>query len=494
MSRGKRVDSNFVIPPVLLTAFAFGGLGLLVSLTNFLDWGASFSESNQLAIYLPFFIVGVVGFFFFIYAEHKFNRLKLKNVLLYLSIIIALFNVLAVSLLPNQITILEKTLTITPIRRTEYILCGFAFALIPYILFYFAPRKILSHHHLNIVLMLLLSFVLISILLSPIYDWNHFKNGEPIQSFFPYKNAFGLVLLLGIFLSTILRIRTKKWWWSLFIIPFYIFLIFSSAKIAFVAATVAILTLIIVRLVQVSKKSKDNLIITLLIVGFCVLISPLFIMGIIRSESGILALIREYFNKAIESARSTISSRSIIWDSTLKLLSSYRVIFGYGICSFGPVLNLLYSQVGPEGDRHISDSHNLVLETLGRGGIILLAIELFLYVYLIRAILKTYKKNHYLSVANLIMIGLTIIVGMFESTCIGLNLDFFFNLVIVIPIMSEYYLTVDKDEKAIRKDIVNNIDTIKNRQYKSKLFTLNKKRLLLEAKYIAYDLNSKIKL
>lgn len=495
-NKSNTTKKDFKLPPAILDIIAFAVLGLLVGLVGFSIYKSTFDGTGtlELALYPPFFIFTIVGFVVYIIAEYKYNNLKIKNILLYLGAVIALLNILAVALLPNQITILDKTLTITTLKRVEYLLCGIPFGLLPFAYFYLFPRKILNRHHLNIVLMLMLGFVLCAIIVSPILDWKHMINGEPIGSFFFRKTNFGLTLAMGIFVSIMLRIQTKKWWWTLFIIPIYIFLILTRAKTSVLAGTLAILIYLVIRLVQICKKSKDNLVIVLSIVGFCLLLAPLFIIGVIKSESGILGAIHNYFVKALDSAKQTIATRILLWQSTLKLLSSYRVIFGYGVCSFGPVLNLLYSQVAPEWDRGVGSAHNGAMEILGKGGIILLLIWIALYVYLIRITLKMRKKNYWLSISTLIFIGLSLLISSFEWTSLGLSDEIFANMVIVAPIMAEYYMFLDKDEQAIRKSIVNNVKTIKNKQYKSKLFTLNKKRLLYEAQYIAYDLNSKIKL
>ena len=492
-NKNSKVKKDFKLPPAILDIIAFAILGLLVGLVSFSSWGSPINGSVELGLYPATLIFSIAGFIFYVFAEYKYNHLKLKNVLLYLGAVIALMNILAVALLPNTITILDESLTITPLKRVEYLLCGIPFGLLPFAYFYLFPRKILNRHHLNIVLMLMLGFVLLTILLSPIFDWKRFANGDPLQSFFMHKGGFGLVLAMGIFLTITLRIQTKKWWWALFIIPIYPFLILSSAKVSLIAGTLSILIYIVIRLVQICKKNKDNLIIALSIVGFCILLSPLFIIGIIKSESGPLFIIKDYCVKALETIKTTLDSRIIIWKTTLKLVSDYHIIFGYGICSFAQVLHLAYTPLVP-WDSNVGNAHNIALDLLGRGGILLLIICVALYVYLVRVAIKMRKNNYWLSVATIVFIALNLLIGSFGPTCLGLSVELMPSLVIITPIMTEYYMFIDKDEQQIRKDIVNNVRIIKNKQYKSKLLTLNKKRLLYEAKYIAYDLNAKIKL
>ncbi|MCQ2795305.1 MAG: O-antigen ligase family protein [Bacilli bacterium] len=505
MKRDSKTQSLISYPILIIDLLMFPLLGLSIGLIDLCVLKRiavqNISDNAMLGLGLTAFIFTLAAFVFYIFVEYKYNKLKLKNVFLYLGIVIAVFNLIAVMTLPNEMTLPnDASLVITPIMRVYYIFSGFFFAILPYLCFYLIPRKVTSHHYLDIILYVVLGFALLTIVLSFITDWNRyinfFNNPDGIGSIFFQKNSFGLVLVTGMFISIILRIRHQNWKWSLLLIPFYIFLLFSMAKTAIVSGTLMLLIYIIVQLVLVSKKSKDNLIITLLIVGFFIILMPLFITGIIKSESGILFKIRDFFTRLIEHAKVTISTRQLIWDSAFKLLSSWRVIFGYGIDSYGMILHQVYVKVAPEWDWAIYSSHNFVIDLLGNGGIILLGIYAYIYGYFIYAAIKVRdKKNHWVIDSTLIFLVLFSLIGMFESSYLcGLFIDCIPSIIIIILIMSEYYAKKDKDEIMIRKDIVNTARKIKNSKPTSKLMAWNKKRLINEAKYIAYDLNTKIKL
>lgn len=507
MKKNSKSKSSLSYPILIIDLLMFPLLGLSI---GFIDLCMlkrvafpGVSNNVMLSLGIVMLIFTLAGFIFFLFVEYKYNRLKLKNIFLYLGIAIAAFNLIAVATLPTVMPLPNDTsITITATMRAYYIFSGFFYAILPYLCFYLIPRKVTSHHYLDIILYVIIAFALLSIILSFITDWdryiNFFDRLDGVESIFYGKNTFGLVLLAAIFGTIIIRIRHKNWKWILFLIPLYIFLFFTLSKMAIFIAMLLLVIYIVVQLVLVCKRSKNNLIITLLIVGFFVLISPLFINGIIKSETGILASIRDIFTKLIDHARTTLESRQLIWQSAFKLLSSWRVIFGYGIDSYGAILHEVYNAdpLHPSWDATIYHSHNFVIELLGNGGIILLGIYLFIYGYLVYTAIKVRNKNnHWVIDAALTFLALFIVLGIAESSSLcAVFIDIIPSMVIIMTIMCEYYIIKDKDEKEIRKDIVNTANKIKKINFKSKLLRLNKKRLINEAKYIAYDLNTKIKL
>lgn len=505
MKRDSNIASRLSFPILITDLLVFLLLGLTIGLVDFCSLKRvaypDISNNLMLSLGITMFIFTLVGFIFYLFVEYKYNRLKFKNIFLYLGIVIAVTNFIAVISLPSALSLPNDTsVTIAATMKLYYIIAGLFYAMLPYLCFYLIPRKVTSQHYLDIFLYVILGFALLSIVLSFITDWNRYINffNDPvgIGSIFFQKNSFGLILVTGMFACIALRIRHQNYKWALFLIPLYIFLLFSMGKIAMVIGTLMVVIYLVTQLVLVSKKSKDNLIITLSIVGFIVLLSPLFIVGLARSETGILANVREFFIKLADSTKTTIATRQLIWESGFKLLSSWRVIFGYGVDSYGLLLHQVYTAVAPSWDYAIYSSHNFVIELLGNGGIILLGIYIFIYVYLVYIAFKVRnKKNHWMIDLTLIFLLLFTFLGMFETSYIcGTYMDIVAAITITISIMSEYYISKDKEERSIRRDIVNNIDQIKKSNPKSKLLRLNKKRLLNEAKYIAYDLNTKIKL
>lgn len=505
MKSSNQVKPKSTIPYLITDVIVFLVLGFAIVTVDYC-WIKrarlpDISDAALISVGTILALCGLFGFIFYLIVEYKFNRLKLKNIFFYLGIVIAIGNLIAVASLPSEMSLPNDTsLIITPLMRFYYIVSGFFYALLPALCFYLIPRKITSRHYLDVILYIVIGVTVASIILSFITDWDHYihylDNPTGIDSIFMHKNAFGLMLVTGMFASVILRIRHHNAKWSLFLIPFYIFLVLSLAKIALLIGTLMLLIYVVTEIILLAKKSKDNLIITLLIVGFFVIITPLFIVGLIRCDDGLLFKIKQFFIDLGNSAQTTFSSRLLIWESSFKLLASWRVIFGYGVDAFGLAMHQVYTPIAPDFDKNIFTPHNFVIQLLGNGGIILLAVYIFLYAYLIYVMFKLRnKKNHWWIDATLIFLFFFTFLGMFEdSNLCGLLTDFIPSGVIISLVMSEYYLTIDKDEKKIREDIVKTASKIKKVSFKSKIDNLNKKRLIYEAKYIAYDLNSKIKL
>lgn len=504
-----RSNSKSSYQLLIIDFLAFGFLGLIVgflgiqSLTNYHHQ----SESLLFSLAIPTFLFLLIGIALYFFAEYKFNHLKFKNIFLLFAGVIAITNIIAVATLPEVVELPNNaTMVITPIMRTYYLLTGFAFALMPYFCFYVIPRKILNHRYMNIILYIVLGASIGLILLSPIVEWksyvgmfnNHFTDieGYALTSICGHKNVFARMLLFGIFATILLRIKKNDARWLLFFIPLYLFTLLTLSKIVIVVATLTIITYLIIRLVVICRRSRDNLIITLLISGLVVILIPFFVVSVIRSESGILYAIKNMFNNLGESAKATFESRLIIWRCAFELLKPYQYIFGVGISSFGVALCNTYIPVAPPFDANgVYHAHNFCVDLLGRGGIILLGIYLFLYAYLIYIALKLRRKTPWLTFTTIFFLFMSILIGIVEPTFIcGLDENLFMNLVIIFPIMSEYYLLMDKDGIAVKNELVNQAKVVKKINFSNKLLTLNKKRLILEAKYIAYDLNNKIRL
>lgn len=508
MNRSNNKSSH---PLLIIDVLAFAIFGICLGFINmkWLSKNVPGASTLQFSLCIPTFFFLITGFIFYIYLEHKYNHLKLKNVFLYLAIVIAVMNIIAISVLPNEVILPNgaEPLIITPMDRTYYLLIGFAFGLIPYFFFYLIPRKILNRRYMNILLYIVIGAATLCILLSFIVEWrnyagmisNRFVDIEQyaLQSILGQKNNFGRMLLFGIFASILLRIRKKDARWILFFIPFYLFMLLTFSKLSIVVATITILAYFVIRLVMIAKKNRDNLVITLMIVGLVVILSPLLIVSIARSESGLLFQIKNAFVKFGESTQTTFSSRLIIWRCAFDLLKPYQYIFGFGIGPFDFALHNTYVPVAPEWEYlpGIWQAHNAYVEFIGRGGIVLLGIYIFLCGYLVNIALKLRKKTPWLSFATIAYLVITLLMGIVEPVYIcGDDRILCLSLVTVLPIMSEYFLLMDENEIMVKKEIVNESKTINKINFKNKLLALNKKRLILEAKYIAYDLNNKIRL
>lgn len=489
---------DILIFVLMIACTAFGNLFLFLTKQN------NVGEATTFALYIPLFvlIIAVMGFYLFV--EYKFNRLKFNKILIAFGIVIAVSNLISVLSLPSHLVLPNnQTYDISTIERIYCVLWGFVLAILPYLFTVLFPRRVNSRGYVNLILKGLIGFSLILILTSFIFDrevYAHlFQGGEyegGIKSFLGHRNSFGYVMLLTIMATISLHIRKKNWKWSLYLIPLTIFLLLSNSKICIFLGLLIILIHLIIRIVILAKKNRDNLIITLSISSLFLLLVAYLSTMMALSTSGVLFEIKSIIIKAFDNAGNTLASRSAIWECSFKILNTqwWSYIFGFGGLIFPNALCLVYASNPGISEPNIYWAHNGVVELLCQGGIILLLIYALLYVYLIYITIKLSKKQPLFAGMGLLFIFAFIVRSMFESSFLfGKDMDIVATLIIAIPLINEYHL-VYQNEQELRNELVNQSKKIKNTNFKSKTLTFNKKVLLLEAKYIAYDLNNKIRL
>lgn len=446
------------------------------------------------------FIAFLISFTSYLFIEYHRNRLSFKNIFFYIAIAIVVINLIAVASLPSKINLPNSgLLEIFALDRTYYLLSGITFASLPVTFFYLIPRRVNNRHYVNVILIGIVLITAICILVSFIMDYqayvkifsSHFKDIQDVQigSLFGVKNIFARVLLTGIIASTFLHLRTKNWKWLLLLIPFVFILILTASYMSLLLCVLYLFIYLVIRLVLLAKKNKDNLILVSLIGGFVLLLVVYFSSMIAISTDGILFMIKDFINKAVEHVKTTFESRQVIWSCALNLLAPYQFVFGFGVASFGMALHLTYTPIAPEWDKSTYHAHNGGIELIGRGGALLLLIYLFLYAYLIYLSIKLYKKKPIVASIGLIVIVGQIINSLVEPFFVCNGYDITTTLLITLPIISEYYLLYGK-EKSMRDDIVKSANKLKSKS-DSKLFNLNKKCLLIEAKHISEDLKEK---
>lgn len=481
---------------VLITCLAF----FLLNSQYVLHIGGS--ENLLLGLMLPCFLFLATVFGMHIYIEHKYNRLKLKNIFLLLGAIIFLLNFIAIMALPSDVILpyAKEPMHISSIMRFYYILSGLGLAVLPYIFFYLIPRRILHRRYLDIVLFVIVFAAILFIILSFILESNvyitiiknRFKDVDMngVKSIFNHKNVFGRFLFFAMMAIILLHVRKHKWTWLLLLIPCYIVLLFSMAKTTILVATIMLLAYLIVRLILLMKKSRNNCIIISSILAFVAIMIAIMVPIIVNANSGVLYNLKNIINKILEGARNTYESRRVIWDCAFKLLAPYQYIFGFGISSFGNALHISYSALPlPEWENidHIYDAHNYGISLIGKGGVLLLAIYAFLNIYVIYIAIKMRKKTPLLSTMTIIFLVCYLIEGIFESNGICyLNEDNFASFILVTPILSEYHLCHNKDSIKHRQDIVK--ASKKASDINSSLYArLNAKRINCEAHYITIN-------
>lgn len=213
---------------------------------------------------------------------------------------------------------------------------------------------------------------------------------------------------LLIFLSTIL-------------VVFSIFLISSSnGKIGLVCLFLGFVAIELLDILKIDifRKNKENWAIGLVIAFLVVNI----LMTVVKVQNLFSPIIEILFKKD-----ATLSSRTLIWDEAKNLIKS-NPILGYGAIEGRYIYILEY--------RHYYDAHNFFLETLLRGGgLLLLSYSSLLYISI-----KTSLNNYFRDMKYKSVLFIMVLIIMSLSEVYTLNVVFF---ILYIP----YLLSLRKDNK-----------------------------------------------
>lgn len=213
---------------------------------------------------------------------------------------------------------------------------------------------------------------------------------------------------LLVFFSTILSILS-------------IFLIESSnGKIGLGLLFLGFIAIAILDILQIDifRKNKNNWAVTIVAI-FLVLNILMTVVNIQRLFNPIIELL---FKKD-----ATLSSRTLIWDEALTLIKN-KPILGHGAIDGRYIYIFEY--------RHYYDSHNFFLETLLRGGgLLLLSYSSLLYISIKTSLNNYFKDMKYKSILFII-----VLIIMSLSEVYTLNVVFF---ILYIP----YLLSLRKDNK-----------------------------------------------
>ncbi len=494
----KTLNYPIVIHDILLICVV-GFSTLFFSFYTILPHFDIINNNIKIVLFSLTFLIYLASLISYLYIEYRHNNLKFKNIFFYIAAAIILINFIAVACLPNNINLPNGGLMgILPFERVYYLLSGFTLATLPLSFFYLIPRRINNRHYVNIILIGIMIITAISILISLIMDYkayvtiftSHFKDIQKVElkSFFGSKNVFARVLLTGIIASTLLHFRTKNKKWLLALIPFIFIFIFTSAYMSLLLGFLYLLIYLIIHVVLIAKKNKDNLIITSLLGGFILLFVVYLGTMTAISTDGFLFNIKSFIINAVNHVKTTFESRQVIWSSAFSLLAPCQYVFGFGVTAFGVALHNTYTPIAPEWDQGIYHAHNGGIELIGRGGVLLLLIYLFLYVYLIYLSIKIYRKKPLLASIGLLIIIGQLVHNVVEPQFVCNGFDMTTTLLTTLPIISEYNILYKKDFE-VKESILESAEKINDIESKSKIFNLNKKCILLEAKYINKDSN-----
>ena len=407
-------------------------LGFL-SFIPFLIFGQLFMQypdPNDVAFPLwaiiPCFIISAVCWGYYIYDEFKMGNGPHRYIS-YLAIFVAIIGVLGVMIQPSNyvenvvVRVSNADTGITAgmietvsfkISATHYVF--FAMDVVLIIAFIYVGLFIFPKRFTNITFIKYLGyvvFILCAALLvySVIFEHDKFipfiktliGQGDEeaniydyaLISFIIHRNAYGMVLMIGIVFAFINHSIEKKWWYYLLAGLFFFNMIFTYCKTGLIISVLLIAIYVIYRLVVTYKEhSKRNR--NIFIVLGSVAVLALFVFGVSYVTKGkVLAPIYKLLNSVVGS--NTIDTRSYIWDNSFQLLRNGWWVIGRG---FGLYNEMLYPMNIANGDP-VFPAHSSYVCLLAEGGIFYLLVYLVFLGYSLYVIIQTYKKNPNLTIS-----------------------------------------------------------------------------------------------
>ena len=249
-----------------------------------------------------------------------------------------------------------------------------------------------------------------------------------IQSFILHRNAYGMMMMVGIIFAFICHELHKKWYYYLLAGFFYLNMIFSLCKTGLLISAVIILIYVFYRLIVTYKDNKIRNK-TAIISIVSVLVVALGIFAISYFSKG--KILGSLYNliKSITGGGQTINTRSYIWDNSYQLIQSGWWLIGRGFGTFNTML--MPMNIATHEDP-VFPSHSSYIGLLAEGGILFLIAYLALLIYAGYVIYKSFKKEPGTTLAVSLGVFSFVMYSFIETI-------HYFVYIFLFPIMVIYY-------------------------------------------------------
>ena len=216
-----------------------------------------------------------------------------------------------------------------------------------------------------------------------------------VKSFIIHRNAYGMVMMIGIVFTFINHSMEKKWQYFLLTAFFFINMIFSLCKTGLIISALIILIYVYYRLIATYKdnvkRNKISLIVLSSILGVGIILVGLSFI----TKGKVLGFIYGLIAGG-DSGASTLDTRMMIWDNSYQLLRNGWWLIGRGFGTYN--LMLMPMNIASHNDP-VFPGHSAYVTLLAEGGIWLLFAYLAFLGYMSVIIFKCFKKNPGLTIA-----------------------------------------------------------------------------------------------
>lgn len=251
-----------------------------------------------------------------------------------------------------------------------------------------------------------------------------------IQSFILHRNAYGMMMMVGVVFAFICHEFKQKWYYYLLAAFFYINMIFSLCKTGLLISAIIAFIYVIYRLIITYKEHKKRNKTAIISIISIVLVAAA-IFGISYFTKGkVLGKLYDLI-KSITGGGQSLDTRSYIWDNSYQLMQGGWWLIGRGFGTFNTML--MPMNIASHNDP-VFPSHSSYIGLLAEGGILFLIAYLALLIYSGIIIYKSFKKAPGLT--------LTVSLGVFSFVMYSfIETIHYLVYVFLFPIMVIYYST-----------------------------------------------------
>jgi len=335
---------------------------------------------SSVEFYLTFSLCAVL-FIMVIYIGKHYFDIGINWVFFSLVSLLFLIDVVAILSFPEW-TVLTGVYHVTVSLRLRYITFWLAACMAFYVFFAIMPKSVRDSNDWNFYFWGAIFIAFSACIFSYIYEWKSYISFfTPDAPFFDFsapvsftnnRNTYATLLLIGLFSSTYLFFRTKKFYYPLLGIFFFANILITISKTAILVSLFFVVVAVSFECFSYIKKRTF-----LKIFVFC-LFSAAFIFPFLLKPLGLLES-NQFFSKVgylldsvidttSESYLNSVNSRSDTWSSITYMVFSNPTsfLFGLGDWNFSWFLGFSSSS----SYSFIYSAHSGVFDVLGRLGII----------------------------------------------------------------------------------------------------------------------------
>ena len=471
---------NFIESLQLRKSDLFLALGF-IPLVVFFIFGQLFMQfQNPNDVALPLWaaivcLVALLGLWgYYLYLEVYLKNDKFQNYVFFAMVFILLLNIIVILVQPSASTenviiryrefepelvgtVTQANLVVTGTHKLIFISELIGSGLLIYIGLFIFPKRFTSLAFLKYLGYALFIMLFILIIYGYIAQFDRyvafFKHilgtdrtdpdiyHKTVYSFILHRNAYGMMMMVGIIFCCINHSIEHKWWYYLLAVFFYINMIFSLCKSGLIISAITFLVYVIYRLIVTFKEHKKrNTIILVCGGGLALLIVGLAGLSVL-TKGKVLSFVYNAYESLFRGGES-YDFRLFIWDNTYQLLQNGWWLIGRGFGS----LNLMLEPMNiASHSEKVFPTHSAYLGLLAEGGIIYLIAYIVLLGYACYVAYKCFKKNPGLTLTMCLGIVSFVLYSFIETI-------HYFVYVFLFPLMILYQVTYKQEPKQIEKE------------------------------------------